>query len=306
MGGVGIEGVPRGELLREGLGGNHRKRWAGLVSRAIPGGVTRAGVLGGGPPCEAAPLEPVRETKTGGPGRASGSPAGFHMRFGGRGNGHQRAWVSAVKPDQDFVRRVLQTGSGLVQLASRFTRQLAQLVAVGHMRECPKNQIRTHLKNLLPKSAARGYYLAPAMRPAAITRWAACKTTFHSLRRTKRVPSSKKSCSSLTCKEMGLCSFSEPKNRRGNPGVGSSRSGAKLHTPTHQTNVPLLQPDEGFCERTRDCAVQSTLVDSTLECITGRVTGQYIFRWILLTFSVCGTERENPLNPYFAWIKRAS
>ena len=39
---------------------------------------------------------------------------------------------------QDFVRGVLQPGIRLVQLPGCLARQLAELVAVGHMRECPK------------------------------------------------------------------------------------------------------------------------------------------------------------------------
>ena len=47
--------------------------------------------------------------------------------------------VSVVKADQDLVGCVLQPRVGFVQLASRFARQLAKLITVGHMRECPKN-----------------------------------------------------------------------------------------------------------------------------------------------------------------------
>src|SRR6516165_12364956 len=56
-----------------------------------------------------------------------------------------------MKADQDFVRRVLQPRVGLVQLASRFARQLAELVTIGHMAQCPENQIRTHYGYLLKK-----------------------------------------------------------------------------------------------------------------------------------------------------------
>src|ERR1700758_3689533 len=56
-----------------------------------------------------------------------------------------------MKADQDLVCRVLKTRVGLVQLASRLARQLAELVTVGHMAQCPKNQIRTHYGYLLKK-----------------------------------------------------------------------------------------------------------------------------------------------------------
>src|SRR5580692_1577323 len=59
----------------------------------------------------------------------------------------QSAGVGGVKTDEDFVRGVLQPGGRLVQFPGSFTCQLAQLVAIGHMRKCPKNQIRTHDKN---------------------------------------------------------------------------------------------------------------------------------------------------------------
>jgi hypothetical protein len=56
-----------------------------------------------------------------------------------RGDWHRRTGVSVVEPDQDIVCGVLQTGVRLMQLARCLAGQLAQLVPVGHVRECPKN-----------------------------------------------------------------------------------------------------------------------------------------------------------------------
>jgi hypothetical protein len=39
---------------------------------------------------------------------------------------------------EDIVRGVLQPGVGLMKLTSSLARQLAKLIPVGHMRECPK------------------------------------------------------------------------------------------------------------------------------------------------------------------------
>ena len=61
----------------------------------------------------------------------------------------QRTRVGGPEPDQNFVGGVLQPCVRLVQLAGCFTRQLAELVAIGHVRECPKNQIGTHCSILL-------------------------------------------------------------------------------------------------------------------------------------------------------------
>src|SRR5579863_3368535 len=75
-------------------------------------------------------------------------------RFNGpcRGNANLRqgAGVGGVEADENLVRGVLQPSGRFVQLPGSFARQLAELVTVGHVRECPKDQIRTHKVNLLP------------------------------------------------------------------------------------------------------------------------------------------------------------
>src|ERR1035438_9387727 len=56
----------------------------------------------------------------------------------------QSSGVVVMEANQYFVRGVLQPNGRFVQLPGSFARQLAELVTVGHVRECPKNQIRTH------------------------------------------------------------------------------------------------------------------------------------------------------------------
>jgi len=65
-----------------------------------------------------------------------------------------RTRIGAVEAVEDFVRGVLQPCIRLVEHAGCLARQLAQLVAVGHMRECPENQIRTHYEFLLEEFTA--------------------------------------------------------------------------------------------------------------------------------------------------------
>jgi len=60
------------------------------------------------------------------------------------------AGIREAETGKNFIGRILQPGVGLVQLPGRLARQLAELVTVGHVRECPINQIRTHKINLLP------------------------------------------------------------------------------------------------------------------------------------------------------------
>jgi hypothetical protein len=60
------------------------------------------------------------------------------------------AGVAGLEADENFICGVLQPCARLVQLPSSLAHQLAELVTIGHMRECPKNQIRTHKVNLLP------------------------------------------------------------------------------------------------------------------------------------------------------------
>jgi hypothetical protein len=81
-----------------------------------------------------------------------------------RGSGYrrERTGICAVKTDKDLIGRVLQACVGLMQLASRLARQLAKLVTIGHLRECPENQIRTHYEFLLKKQLLKRNNRAPS------------------------------------------------------------------------------------------------------------------------------------------------
>ena len=89
----------------------------------------------------------------------------FHglYRLGGCGG----TGIGALETGQNLVSGVLQPRVGLVQLASRLARQLAELVAIGHVRKCPKNQIRTHYLHFSFKKWLPGRnYLSPPVQLA--------------------------------------------------------------------------------------------------------------------------------------------
>jgi hypothetical protein len=69
----------------------------------------------------------------------------------------QSAWVSRMKANENLVGRVLQPCAWLVQLPGSFANELAELVTIGNIRDCPKNQIRTHEVNLLPELSLQCY-----------------------------------------------------------------------------------------------------------------------------------------------------
>jgi transposase-like protein len=50
-----------------------------------------------------------------------------------------RAGVGAAESNKNIVRRILKPGVWFMQLPGSLARQLAELVAIGHMRECPEN-----------------------------------------------------------------------------------------------------------------------------------------------------------------------
>src|SRR5579863_8540959 len=72
------------------------------------------------------------------------------------------AGVGGVEADENLVGRVLQPSGRFVQLPGSLARQLAELVAIGDMRKCTKNQIRTHKENLLRTCPL--VYLVPAIQ----------------------------------------------------------------------------------------------------------------------------------------------
>jgi hypothetical protein len=61
-----------------------------------------------------------------------------------------------LKAVQHLIGGVLEAGVGLVQLTGCLASQLAQLVAIGDMRESSKNQIRTHCNSPSKKLAPAG------------------------------------------------------------------------------------------------------------------------------------------------------
>jgi len=92
--------------------------------------------------------------------RLSRAP-GFNRPRRGYRDLRQSAGVGGMEADKNFVRGVLQPSVRLVQLPGSLARQLAELVTIGHVRECPKYQIRTHKVNLLPDLSERHYLVPP-------------------------------------------------------------------------------------------------------------------------------------------------
>ncbi len=71
--------------------------------------------------------------------------------------------IGLLKTAENFVGRILQPGARLVKLTRCLACQLAELVAIGHVRKCPKNKIRTHAYLLLFEKLAAG---EPQNRPS--------------------------------------------------------------------------------------------------------------------------------------------
>jgi len=93
----------------------------------------------------------------------SSGAAGFDRLGRGCLDGQRGAGVGGLKTAQNFIGRILQPCVRLVQLAGCLAGQLTQLVAIGDMRKCPKNQIGTHHEFLLQKNLClAGIQLAPA------------------------------------------------------------------------------------------------------------------------------------------------
>jgi hypothetical protein len=79
-----------------------------------------------------------------------------------------------MKAMQNIVGRILKPGGGLVQHPGCLACQLAELVAIGHMRECPEYQIRTHFKVSFFSNLPGWNYLAPPVRNGS-----GAETRFH-------------------------------------------------------------------------------------------------------------------------------
>jgi len=85
----------------------------------------------------------------------SGGAALLYRLVRGRRNGLRGPRIGGLEAGKDLISSVLEPCIRLVQLPGCLAGQLTQLVAIGHMRECPKYQIRTHHEFLLPVLAAR-------------------------------------------------------------------------------------------------------------------------------------------------------
>jgi len=74
-----------------------------------------------------------------------GRTAPFYRMNRGRLFGRFRFRIGYFKTAQNFVCGVLQPCIRLVKLTGCLASQRAELVAIGHMRKCLKNEIGTHL-----------------------------------------------------------------------------------------------------------------------------------------------------------------
>ncbi len=88
-----------------------------------------------------------------------------------------------LKPAQHVIRSVLQPCIRLVKLAGCLASQLTELVAIGHLRKCPKNKVGTH--RVSPSSSYAGTGSGPSSHPCCkgepIQSGAAPKCCFHPL-----------------------------------------------------------------------------------------------------------------------------
>lgn len=100
---------------------------------------------------------------------------GGRLSRSGRRQGAKRRILYA-EVSQYFVCSVLQASAGLVQLACGLGGQLAELVTIADVGQCPKNKIRAH-KNQIPPV----YFNGPTDCEAKCV-----KTSEHILRRSRR------------------------------------------------------------------------------------------------------------------------
>ena len=131
--------------------------------------------------------------------------APFNRLSRGRLFGRLRSRIGGLKPAQNFVGGVLQPCVRLVQLTGSLACQLTELVAIGHMRECLKNKIRTHCespsssntcpeRNSWPAGAAEGkpiqYEGCPKLPLPLLRRASACPQfkNFEAVARYERTP----------------------------------------------------------------------------------------------------------------------
>jgi hypothetical protein len=123
--------------------------------------------------------------------------------------------VRRLKTAQNFIRRILQPCVGLVKLTCCLARQLAELVAVRHMRKCRKYQIRTHYV-ISPSSLPACAELLGTASAAGSRAIAVFPGLYPRIRRTA-CASSTKSWHGFLCKDSSSCRIRVGDCRLGNP-----------------------------------------------------------------------------------------
>jgi len=186
--------------------------------------------------------------------------------------------VGGVEADEDFVRGVLQPSVRLVQLPGSLARQLAELVAIGDVRKCTKNQIRTHKVNLLQDLSAgttwhRRYSYWLDIRSSCSPNSLFSPLDARSGHRVQKL---------LPTKQCSLGTGSLPLERYRSDCYGELCAWQfqplePRNTPCHlwMNLVPELEAEKA--EKTRDRALQSSPMDGTHECTTGPISGQQVF-----------------------------
>src|SRR4051794_32227283 len=135
MGRDGKSGEPEGERVLRNRGGSLQRLSAPLLTQHLPvmqcGEESRKERL-------PFPVEPLATENYRNVRKSPGLSGAALFHRPDRGSRCGRTRIGAVKADQDFIGGVLQPRVGLVQLASGLARQLAELVAIGHVRKCPE------------------------------------------------------------------------------------------------------------------------------------------------------------------------
>ena len=183
-----------------------------------------------------------------------------------------------MEADEDLVCGVLQASARFVQHPGSFACKLAELVAIGHVRKCPKNQIRTHKVDLLPDLSDR-YYLVPAVQLMARYKVELLPHTAYSpFRRTKWASSSKNFCRKTSLNGNRECALQRIEV------TAPANFAFRCFQPTRNPKRILPPMDEsgpeiegGKSGKTRDRVVQSSPRDGTHECTTGPFWGQHFF-----------------------------
>jgi len=165
-----------------------------------------------------------------------------------------------VKTGKDFVCGILQPCIRLVQPSRCFACQLTELVAIGHMRKCPKNQIRTHYVILLQNLAARPELPGAAgAAGGAIAVQATPDTYSQGFRRTTCTLSSKSSRTFVRI-ETGLVQYQGYRMPPGESHARHPRSGGIQNAPEATIDEPRPKYDAEIGQATaQNCTVQIAL-----------------------------------------------